>query len=126
MILEISVIIIAAFIVILVIGLLIALAQIRRTAKEAEKLFDTVRQQIAPISHDLTIIVNNSKNIFQSIERQILKVELGVDAIKDTAENIKRFEEDIQERIANPLLEVSIFITTISRALNKIFGYFSK
>ena len=59
MILEISVAIIAFFVVVFVIGLLFVLVQIRRTAKEAEKLMDTSRQQIAPISHDLTIIVND-------------------------------------------------------------------
>jgi len=92
MILEISVAVIAFFVVIFVIGLLIALVQIRRTAKEAEKLMETSRQQIAPISHDLTIIVNDVKRIIQSIQKQMGMVEDGVGDIKDTVARITRFE----------------------------------
>jgi len=126
MILEISVIIIASFIVILVIGLLVVLVQIRRTAKEAEKLMEISRQQIVPISHDLTIILNDTKRIVQSIERQVGKVEEGVGAIRDTAMNVKNFEEEIQERIEQPIIETVTLISAIAKVVSGIMDYFKK
>lgn len=126
MILEISVLIIAVFIVIFVIGLLIVLAQIRRTAKEAEKFLDTARQQVVPISHDLTIIINDTKKIVQSIEKQVGDVGKGVEAIKDTVVNVKNFEAEIQRRIEQPLVEIAALISAISRILQRTFHFFQK
>ena len=126
MILEISILIIAVFIIIFVIGLLIALLQIRRTAKEAEKFLDTTRQQIVPISHDITIILNDTKKIVQSIERQVGKVEEGIEAIKDTALKVKSFEAEIQERIEEPLIEMATLIAAVTKVLHGIIDYFRK
>jgi len=126
MLLEISVLIIAVFMVVLVIGILFTLSQIRKTAKEAEKFLDTARQQIVPISHDLTIILNDSKKIVQSIERQVGTVEQGVEAIKETAQNVRNFEAEIQERIEQPLIEISTLISAIARVLRGIVDYFHK
>ena len=126
MILEVSILVIAVFIVIFVIGLLIALSQFRKTAKEAEKFLDTTRQQIVPISHDLTIILNDMKRIVQSVERQVGKVEDGVDALKDTAINVKKFEAEIQDRIEQPLIETVTLISAIAKILRGIVEYFKK
>lgn len=117
MILEISTLIIAIFIVIFVIGVLIAVFQIRRTSREAEKFLDAARQQIVPLSHDLTIILNDTKKIIQSVERQTGKVEQGVEAIKDTAINVKNFEGEIQKRIEQPLVEIAALISIVAKVL---------
>ena len=126
MVLEISVLIIAVFIVIFVIGLLIVFFQIRRTAKEAEKFLDTTRQQIVPLSHDLTIILNDTKKITQSIERQLGKVEEGVQAIRDTAINVKEFETEIQQKIEQPIIEITTFISAIAQVVSGLISYFNK
>lgn len=126
MIIEISMVIIAAFIVIFVSCLLIVLMQFRRTAKEAEKFLDTARQQIAPLSHDLTIVLNDSKKIVQSIERQTEKVETGVDALKDTALNVKNFETEIQQRIEQPILEITALVSAVAKILNSLFQHLKK
>ena len=89
-------------VVVFVIGLLIVLVQIKRTAKEAEKLMETSRQQIAPISHDLTIIVNDLKRIVTSIQQQMGMVEQGVGEIKDTVIRINQFEKTLQEKLQQP------------------------
>ena len=126
MILEVSILVIAVFIVIFVIGLLVVLSQFRKTAKEAEKFLDTTRQQIVPLSHDLTIILNDLKRIVQSVERQVGKVEDGVDALKDTAINVKNFEAEIQDRIEQPLIETVTLISAIAKILRGIIDYFKK
>ncbi|MDZ7318878.1 MAG: DUF948 domain-containing protein [candidate division KSB1 bacterium] len=117
MIVEISVAVIAFFVVVFVIGLLIVLVQIRRTAKEAEKFLDTARQHIGPISHDLAIIFNDVKRITQSVQQQVSKVEKGVDELKQIATRINEFERLIQEKIEQPILAVVGLISAITRPI---------
>jgi len=117
MILEISVAVIAFFVVVFVIGLLFALVQMRRTAKEAEKLMETTRQQIAPISHDLTIIVNDVKRIITSIQKQMSIVEDGVGDIKNTVTRITNFEKELQEKLQQPVIEFATLISAVSKAV---------
>jgi len=126
MILEISVAVIAFFVVVFVIGLLIALVQIRRTAREAEKLMETTRQQIVPISHDLTIIVNDFKRIVQSIQNQMGIVEQGVGDIKETVTRITEFEKVLQEKLQQPIIEFATLISAISKALRAFIEIWRK
>jgi uncharacterized protein YoxC len=123
MITEISVAVIAFFMVVFVIGLLIVLAQIRRTAKEAEKFLDTARQHISPISHDLTIIFNDVKRITNSVQQQMGKVEQGVDEIKQIATRINEFERIIQDKIEQPILAMASLIAAISKHIRAIVEY---
>jgi uncharacterized protein YoxC len=111
MILEISVAVIAFFIVIFVIGILIVFVQIRRVAKEAEKLIDTTRQQITPLSHSINLIVHDAQKIVNSVQSQVSKVEKGFDEIQQIAERISDFEKQLQEKIQHPFLE---FVATVS------------
>lgn len=126
MMLEISVAIIAFFVVVFVIGLLFVFAQIRRTAKEAEKLMDTTRQQVTPLSHDLAIILNDAKKIVQTIKDQMEKVDQGVTDLKDTAKRISEFEKTLQERLEQPIVEFATLLTAISKALRALFEFWKK
>lgn len=126
MLVEISIVIIAAFIVVFVIGMLILAFQLRRTAREAEKFIETARQHIAPLSHDMAIIVNDSKKIVDSAKAQVEKVEQGVEAIRDTAFNLKSFEMAIQERIERPIVETVSYITAFLKLLHSVINLFSR
>lgn len=126
MILEISVAVIAFFVVVFVTGLLIALVQIRRTAREAEKLMDMTRQQIVPISHDLTIIVNDFKRIVQSIQTQMGVVEQGVGDIKETVTRITEFEKVLQEKLQQPIIEFATLISAVSKAMRAFIEIWRK
>ena len=126
MLLEISVTVIAVFIVVFVIGLLITLVQIRRTAKEAEKLMETTRLQIAPITHDLTIVVNDIKRTVQSIQNQMGMVEHGIGEIKDTVARINKFEKVIQEKLEQPIIEFATLISAFSKALRAFIEFWRK
>ena len=53
---TISVAVIAAIMVVAVICIIPVLLQIRRTAQQVEKLAETARMQIAPLSRDVTVI----------------------------------------------------------------------
>ena len=126
MILEISVAVIAFFVIVFVISLLITLVQIKRTAKEAAKLMETSRQQIVPISHDMTIIVNDIKRIVASIQKQMGMVEHGVGEIKDTIVRINQFEKVMQEKLQQPISEFITIIAAFSKALRVFIDFWKK
>jgi len=113
MIQEISLVLIAAALLVLVIIHVPALLQFRRTAREMEKFMEGARMQIAPLSHDLTVISQEIKGVLTSIRRQIESVEEGVDTFRDTARRLRSFEEELMQRIERPLLETATILSGV-------------
>ena len=101
---AISVTVIAAIMVLAFIFLIPVLLQVRRTAKEAEKLIDSVRVQVAPISRDIGLISRDVQSIAQFIHRQADRVETGIETVHDMAVRVKEFQIEIQRRIMKPLV----------------------
>ena len=101
---AISVTVIAAIMVLALIFLVPVLLQVRRTAKEAETLMDTVRGQVAPISRDIGLISRDVQSIAQFIHRQADRVETGIETVHDMAVRVKEFQIEIQRRIVKPLV----------------------
>jgi uncharacterized protein YoxC len=101
---AISVTVIAAVMVLALIFLIPVLLQVRRTAKEAETLIDTVRVQVAPISRDIGLISRDVQSIAQFIHRQADRVETGIETVHDMAVRVKAFQIEIQRRIMMPLV----------------------
>src|SRR4030043_98137 len=85
MLLTISVTVIAAILVLVLIFFIPVLLQVRRTAHEAEKLIDSVRLQVAPVSRDIAAISREVKSVIQSIHRQVDRVEGGIETVHDMA-----------------------------------------
>ena len=123
---TISVTVIAGIMVVAVIVLIPVLLQIRRTAREIEKLTDTVRTQVAPVTRDLTSISRETRNILQSIRRQVDKVEDGIAVVRDVAIRVHDLEREVQQRIEVPLLEVVTLITGLSRGLSAFSRIFRR
>ncbi|MDZ7270932.1 MAG: DUF948 domain-containing protein [candidate division KSB1 bacterium] len=103
---SISVTVIAAFVVIFVLALIPVLFQVRRTAKEAEKLLETVRLQIAPVAHDVVRVVDDVRDIVKQAQRQMDKVEESVDAVRDTVVKLRDVESLLRDRVEKPLLGI--------------------
>ena len=101
---AISVTVIAAILVLALIFLIPALVQVRRTAKEAEKLIDSVRVQVAPISRDIGLISRDVQSIAQFIHRQADRVETGIETVYGMAVRAKAFQIEIQRRIIKLLV----------------------
>jgi uncharacterized protein YoxC len=118
MLLTISVTVIAAIMVVALIFQIPILLQIRRTAREAEKFLETSRTQIVPLSHDLTVILQEVKTILQSIHRQVDRVEESVTTVRDAATRLREFEEEILGGIEGPLLELAALIKAISQGVS--------
>lgn len=113
-------IIIAAALVIAVIFLIPTLTQVRRTALEAEKFFETVRLQIVPLAHDLAVISQEVNKLLQSIQRQVGKAEEAVTTFRDTAVRLRDFEEEILHKIQEPLSEVATLLGAVGRGVGAI------
>lgn len=124
MLMTISVTVIAASIVVVAIVLIPVILQIRRTAREAEKLLDTVRMQIVPLSHDLTVISKEVSGILQSIHRQVDRVEEGIATVRDAAERLREFEETVLTRVEEPLLELATLLSAVSRGIGAFLRFF--
>jgi uncharacterized protein YoxC len=117
MLLTISVTVIAGVMVIAVLFLIPSLMQIRRMAREVEKILETARMQIVPLSHDLTVISQEVNGILQSIHRQVDRVEEGVINVRDTAVRLREFEREIEEKIESPLLELATLVSAVTRGV---------
>ena len=117
MVLTVSVAIIAASVILFVAFLIPVLLQIRRTSRELEKLFDTARMQVTPLSHDLTAISLEIKGILQSVRRQVDKAEDGITAVRDAALRLKEFQSELEQTIEGPLLELAALVKGVSRGV---------
>jgi uncharacterized protein YoxC len=117
MVLTISVAIIAASVILFVAFLIPVLLQIRRTSRELEKLFDTARMQVTPLSHDLTALSLEIKGILQSVRRQVDKAEDGITAVRDAALRLKVFQAELEQTIEGPLLELASLVKAVSRGI---------
>jgi len=123
---TISITVIAASIVVFIIFLIPVLLQIRRTAREAEKTLETVRTQIVPLSHDLTVISLEIKGIVQSIHRQVEKVEDGISTVGDAALRLREFEGKIERIVEAPLLELVALFTGLIRGVEAFLRFFRR
>ena len=126
MLLTISVTAIAAILVLSLIFLIPVLLQVRRTAQEAEKLVDFVRLQVAPVSHDVTAISLEVKNVIHSIHRQVDRVEGGIETLHDMAVRVKEFQIGVQRRIEDPLVQVAAVLIGIKRGVEAIANIISR
>jgi uncharacterized protein YoxC len=119
-------IIIAATLVLAAIFLIPTLTQIRRTSLEAEKFFETIRLQMVPMAHDLTVVSQEVNKILQSVQRQVGKTEEAVTTFRDTALRLRDFEEDILHKIQEPLSEIATLLGAVGRGVGAFVRIFRR
>ncbi len=122
--LTISITVIAAIMVLVLIFLIPVLLQVRRTAREAEKLIDSVRLQVAPVSRDIGLISWDAKSIVQSVHRQVDRAEDGIETVHDMAVQVKKFQIEVQRRIEEPLLQFAAVLGGIKRGIEAMARIF--
>jgi uncharacterized protein YoxC len=121
---TISITVIAASIVVVAIVLIPLILQIRRTAREAEKLLETARTHIVPLSHDLTVISKEVSSIVQSIHRQVDTLEEGIASVRDAAERLRDFEESALTIVEAPLVKLATLVSAASRGVGAFLRFF--
>jgi len=126
MLVTISITVIAASIVVFTIFLIPVLLQIRRTSRELEKLIDTTRLQMVPLSHDLTTISSEVNDLLKSIHRQVDKVEDGITSVRDAARSLRSFQMEIQRVIEEPLIELAALVRGVLHGLDVFLSGFRR
>jgi uncharacterized protein YoxC len=121
---TISITVIAAAIVVVAIVLIPVVLQIRRTAREAEKLLETARMHLVPFSHDATVISREVSDILHSVHRQVDRVEEGIATVQGAAERLRDIEEAVITRVEEPLLELAALVRAVSRGIGAFLHFF--
>jgi len=119
-------IIIAVTLVIAVIFLIPTLTQIRRTSLEAEKFFETIRLQIIPLAHDLTVVSQQANGILQSVQRQVGKAEDAFTIFRDSAARLRDFEEEMLHKVQEPLSEIATLLGAVGRGVGAFVRVFRR
>jgi uncharacterized protein YoxC len=118
---AISISVIAVIMVVAVIALIPVLLQVRRTAREAEKVLETVRTQILPLSHDLALVSTEVKGILESLHRQVERAEDSIIAVRDSAERLRDFEEEVLDRFGAPLFKLATLVGAVGKGVETFF-----
>ncbi len=124
--LAVSVTVIAAIHVLILSFLIPVLLQVRRTARETEKLIDSVRLQVAPVSRDVAVITQEVKSVIQSIHRQVDRVEDGIETVHDMAVRVGEFQIEVQRRVEEPLLQLAAVFGGVKRGVEAIASTFCR
>ena len=124
--LVIILLIIAAILLLAVIFLIPTLTQIRRTSLEMEKCFETVRLQIVPLAHDVTVVTQQVNGILQIAQRQVGKVDEAFTTLRDTAVRLRDFEEEMLHKIQEPLSEIATLLGAVGRGVGAFVRIFRR
>jgi uncharacterized protein YoxC len=112
---EISIVVVAAFAVILILIAIPALIALAKAAREIMKLAESVRFQLAPFTHDLAVILAEAKKVSGSVSRQVGQIE-------DSMQRYKSFENSISVRLVKPLNDVLTLINGFLKGLRLVTG----
>ena len=121
-----SVAVIAGLIFLNTLFIVIALFKAIKVFAEIQKLVKMARLHIAPLSHDLTHILGDVRSIVKAAEGEMDKVGDSITAVRDTAVNLKEFEEMIQERIEQPLLDVTSVLSALVKGGRVFWNNYGK
>jgi uncharacterized protein YoxC len=119
-------IVIAAILLLAVIFLIPTLTQIRRTSLEMEKFFETVRLQIIPVAHDVTVVSQQINGILQTVQRQVGKADDALTVFRDTAVRLRDFEEEMLHKIQQPISEIATLLGAVGRAVGAFVHVFRR
>ena len=114
---EVSIVVMAVIMTLVLIFLIPVLFQIRRIAREAEKLIESVRPHVAPISRDIGLISRDAKSIVQSIHRQVDRVEDGIETVHDMAVRVTEFQRQVQRKVEVPLLQLAAVLGSVKNGV---------
>ncbi|MFQ5823164.1 MAG: DUF948 domain-containing protein [bacterium] len=126
MVISVSLAVIAGLILINTVFFVVALIKAIKAFGEAQRLLEMIRLHLAPITHDLTQILSDTRSIVRSAEKEMVKVEDSITAVRDTAKNIKDFESMIQERIERPLLDITAVLSALIKGSKVFWNNFIK
>lgn len=95
----------------LCIYLIVVLVRVRSILSIVETDLKELSMAAIPILENLEVITERVKNVAEGIDQQVEIVKQSINAVKDIADNIVNFEQRIQQRIEEPVMDtVGIFV----------------
>ena len=122
MMLTVSVMVIAVCMFALTLSAVATGHRIRRLAREAEQLAETARVLIQPVMQDVNKITADIRSIVRAVERQGGKLDDAFNMVRETAQNVRDFEQAVRERLGRPLLEISILGNGVARGVGRLWS----
>ncbi|WP_417909606.1 hypothetical protein [Candidatus Electronema sp. PJ] len=111
--LAVSVTVIAAIMMIRAVFEILALVQVRRAAREAEKLLASVSREVSLISSDV-------KSLVLSIHEQTERVEDSIATFHDVAAWMKAFQSEVKPGIEETLFQLAAVLGGVRRGLEAV------
>ncbi len=111
--LAISVTVIAAVMLLRAVFEILALVQVRRTAREAEQL-------LASVSREVGLISSEVKSLVQSIQEQTERVEDSIATFHDMAAWMKTFQSEVKPGIEETLLQLAAVLGGVRRGVEAV------
>ena len=113
MLLAISVMVIAAVMVMRAVFEILALVQVRRAAREAEKMLASARCEVSLISNEIKILV-------QSIREQTERFEDSIETFHDMAAWMKAFQSEVKPGIEETLFQLAAVLGGVRRGVEAV------
>lgn len=117
--LAVSVMVIAAIMMMRSVFEILALVQARRAAREAEKL-------LALVSHEVSSISTDIKSLVQSIHEQTERVEDSIETFHDMAAWMKAFQSEVKPGIEETLLQLAAVLGGVRRGLEAVSSMYGR
>ncbi|WP_420208991.1 hypothetical protein [Candidatus Electronema sp. JC] len=117
--LAVSVTVIAAVMVMRAVFEILALVQVRRAAREAEKL-------LASVSREVSVISSEIKRLVQSIHEQTERVEDSIETFHAMAAWMKAFQSEVKPGIEETLLQLAAVLGGVRRGLEAVSSMYGK
>jgi methyl-accepting chemotaxis protein len=111
--LAISVTVIAAVMVMRAVVEILALVQVRRTAREAEKL-------LASVSHEVDLVSGGVKSLVRSVQEQTERIEDSIETFHDMAVWMKAFQSEVKPGIEETLLQLAAILGGVRRGVEAV------
>jgi peptidoglycan hydrolase CwlO-like protein len=111
--LAVSVTVIAAVMMTRAVFEILVLVQVRRAAREAEKLLASVSCEVSSISSEV-------KSFVQSIHEQAERVEDSIETFHDMAAWMKAFQSEVKPGIEETLLQLAAVLGGVRRGLEAV------
>jgi hypothetical protein len=113
--LAISVTVIAAVMVMRAVVEILALVQVRRTAREAEKL-------LASVSHEVDLVSGGVKSLVRSVQEQTERIEDSIETFHDMADWMKAFQSEVKPGLEETLFQLAAVIGSLRRGVEAVSG----
>ncbi len=111
--LAISITVIAVVMVMRAFFEILALVQVRRAAREAEKM-------LASVSREVDLISSEVKSLVQSIHEQTERVEDSIETFHDMAAWMKAFQSEVKPGIEETLFQLAAVIGGLRRGVEAV------